>query len=121
MPLKNPILDKDLNPNGSWKIPRRPETPRPQKPMLQRRHKKLPPLNFHTALADSNSENQKGFKPPADEEECPVFRNVGRGVDDVRQHIKQNASPCSPLSPKNQKFLLRISLEELPEGGHEEN
>lgn len=121
LPLKNPIPDKDLNPNGSWKIPRRPETPRPQKTMLQRRHKKLPPLNFHTALADSNSENQKGFKPPADEEECPVFRNVGRGVDDVRQHIKQNASPCSPLSPKNQKFLLRISLEELPEGGHEEN
>lgn len=119
--LKNPIPDKDLNPNCSWKIPRRPETPRPQKPMLQRRHKRLPPLNFHTALADSNSENQKGFKPPADEEECSVFSNVGRGVDDVRQYINQNASPCSPLSPKNQKFLLRISLEELPEGGQEEN
>ena len=121
LPLKNPIPDKDLNPNCSWKIPRRPETPRPQKPMLQRRHKRLPPLNFQTALADSNSENQKGFKPRADEEECPVFSNVGRGVDDVRQHMKQNASPCSPLSPKNQKFVLRISLEELPEGGHEEN
>ena len=78
-------------------------------------------MNFQTALADSNSENQKGFKPRADEEECPVFSNVGRGVDDVWQHMKQNASPCSPLSPKNQKFVLRISLEELPEGGHEEN
>ena len=121
LPLKNPIPDKDLNPNCSWKIPRRPETPRPQKPMLQRRHKRLPPLKIQTALADSNSENQKGFKPPADEKECSVFSNVGQRVDDIRQRIKQNASPCSPLSPKNQKFLLRISLEELPEGGQEEN
>lgn len=45
---------------------------------------------------------------------------MGRAVDDVRQHIK-NASPCSPLIPKNQKFLLRMSLEELPEGGQKEN